>query len=324
MDLSKVLGLIILGFVPFIHADPIVIAHRGASGYLPEHTLAAYERAIDQGADYIEPDLVITRDGEVVARHDIYLSTTTTVAQVPAFRSRKKRIGDRLDWYVEDFTLAEIKSLKARQAFPGRSGEYDGRFDIPTFQEVIDLVQRKQIETGRKIGIYPETKAPSHFESLGFDFAELLIAVLEKNNLNELGKPVLIQSFEPEILKRLSGMTQLPLVMLVRPASPDALHTPNIELDQIARFADGIGAMKPLLMDVHGESTGLIERAHELGLFVHAWTFRDDAYPAEIFDSAKHEVRHFLAIGIDGFFTDFPDSGVKVRDQFVEANRIGR
>jgi glycerophosphoryl diester phosphodiesterase len=151
--------------------------------------------------------------------------------------------------------------------------------------------------------------------------AQLLIDALDKNGLNREGAAVFIQSFEPEILEQLSSMTPLPLVMLVRPVSREALHTPNIDLDLVARLADGIGAMKPLLMDAHGETTGLTERAHELGLFVHAWTFRDDAYPEEYFESADEEIRQYLSIGIDGFFTDFPDSGVKARNKFMEAIR---
>ena len=311
------IALVIAAFSAVVAADPLVIAHRGASGYLPEHTLEAYALAIDQGADYIEPDLVFTADGVLIARHDNYLSTTTDVAQRAAFAARKKQKGDREDWFTEDFTLSEIKSLRAIQSFGGRSAGFDGQYQIPTFQEVIDLVRQKERETGREIGIYPETKLPSHFESLGFDFAGTVVAVLDANGLNRASSPVFIQSFEPEILRRLNDMTDVPLVMLVTPRTRDDVHTPNIPLEEIRQFADGVGASKILLMNQDGESSGFVEQAQALGLFVHAWTFRDDAYPEALFDNGADEIRQFLEIGMDGFFTDFPDTGVKARDTFV-------
>ena len=313
-------GCISLLFATPLLADgPIVIAHRGASGYLPEHTLEAYERAIDLGADYIEPDLVITKDGVLVVRHDIYLGTTTNVGDIPAFSTRKKTVDDRIDWFVEDFTLSEIKSLRARQAFPGRSREFDDKFLIPTFEEVIQLVKRKQRETGRTVGIYPETKAPARFESLGFDFAALLVQALTANGLNGAGAKVYIQSLEPAILKRLDKMTDVPLVMLVRPVSADKPHEPNMLLAEIARFADGVGAFKTLLLNERGQSNGFVESAHALGLVVHAWTFRNDDYLEEWFTSPGDELSRFLGLGIDGFFTDFPDTGVAARDAFMHS-----
>jgi len=298
-----------------LSARPLVIAHRGASGYLPEHTLAGYERAIDMGADYIEPDLVITKDGKLIARHDHYLSTTTDVADRAEFADRKKSLEGRVDWFSEDFTLEEIKTLRARQAFPGRTREFDGKYAIPTFGEVIDLVKRKQRQSGRTIGIYPETKDPGYFESLGFDFARLLLDALERAELNGPAAAVYIQSFEPEILEKLNRLTPLPLIMLVTPVSKDRPATPNIPLDRIAEFADGIGATRTLLIDGAGHSSGVVEEAHKRGLVVHAWTFRVDAYPQELFSSPEEEIKRYLEIGIDGFFTDFPDVGVKTRDE---------
>jgi len=298
-----------------LSAKPLVIAHRGASGYLPEHTLAGYERAIDMGADYIEPDLVITKDGKLIARHDHYLGTTTDVADRAEFADRKKSLEGRADWFSEDFTLAEIKTLRARQAFPGRTREFDGKYAIPTFEEVIDLVKRKQQQSGRTIGIYPETKDPGYFESLGFDFAKLLLDALERADLNRPGAAVYIQSFEPEILEKLNRLTALPLIMLVTPVSKDRPATPNIPLDRIVEFADGIGATKTLLIDATGHSSGVVEAAHRRGLLVHGWTFRSDAYPRQLFSSPEDEIKRYLEIGIDGFFTDFPDVGVKTRDE---------
>jgi glycerophosphoryl diester phosphodiesterase len=299
-------------------AEPIVIAHRGASGYLPEHTLAAYERAIDLGADYIEPDLVITKDGVLVARHDNQLSHTTNVVDRAEFASRRKAVDDTVDWFVEDFTLAEMKTLRARQAFAGRTREFDDQLEIPTFQEVIDLVKRKQRETGRTIGLYPETKAPSRFASLGFDFARLLLDALVANGLEGPGARVFIQSFEPEVLRQLNSMTELPLIMLVEPISRDEPHRPNIPLTEVATFADGVGAFKMLLLNEAMESTGFVASAHQLGLLVHVWTFRNDSYPQSVFTSPTDEITRYLDLGIDGFFTDFPDTGVAARDAFSQ------
>ncbi len=283
---------------------------------MPEHTLEGFELAIEQGADYIEPDLVITKDGVLVVRHDIYLSTTTNVADMPEFSTRRKTVDDRTDWFVEDFALSELKSLRARQAFPGRSKANDDKFLIPTFAEVIELIRRKQQETGRIIGIYPETKAPSRFESLGFDFAALLVQALTANGLNGAGAKVYLQSLEPAILKRLDKMTEVPLVMLVRPVSTEKPNEPNIPLIEIATFADGVGAFKTLLMNERGESSGFVESAHALGLIVHAWTFRNDSYLEDRFTSSDDELARFLGFGVDGFFTDFPDTGVAARDAF--------
>ncbi len=303
-----------------LHGDPskqIVIAHRGASGYRPEHTLAGYRLAIEQGADYIEPDLVLTRDGALVPRHDHFLSTTTDVADHPGFADRKKKVGDQEDWFVEDFTLDEIRTLRARQAFEGRSAEYGGVFRIPTFSEVINLVQKESARTGRTIGIYPETKMPNHFQSLGYDFASILLEEL-KQIRGEI--PVFIQSFEPGILRELYGRTEYPLIQLVSPARDPMggmkSSVPNIPLGEISQFAAGVGAMKFLLIDDKGEPTSFVRDAHELGLHVHIWTIRDDAVPKRFFKDVQEELRFFLGLGIDGFFTDFPDTGVSVRDTF--------
>ncbi|MCB2097690.1 MAG: glycerophosphodiester phosphodiesterase, partial [Parvularculaceae bacterium] len=192
---------------------PLVIAHRGASGYRPEHTLEAYALAIDMGADVVEPDLVFSKDGILVARHDRYLSTTTDVTDHPEFADRKRANDDpndepREDWWVEDFTLADLKTLRARQPFPGRSKEFDGLYEIPTFEEMLTLVAQKAKETGRPVGVYPETKHPGFYASKGYDFEAPLLKSLDKFNAG----PVFIQSFEPEILKRLKGKTGAKLV----------------------------------------------------------------------------------------------------------------
>lgn len=322
---------------------PLIIAHRGASGYRPEHTLAAYGLAIEQGADVIEPDLVMTRDGVLVARHDRYLSTTTDVADHPAFAARQRPDpagGDdaRTDWWVEDFTLAEIKTLKARQPFAGRSQEFDGLDDIPTFNEILALAQERAAAMGRPVGVYPETKHPAYFASIGLDFADPLLAALDGF---EAG-PVFIQSFEPEILKRLRPRTSAHLVQLVFEQTPGA--GPNHALEDIAQYADGIGPDKALLLNQSGErfTPEYIREAHGLGLFVHPWTFRNDQPNPRLIDfidrgvitgpdnpAPPHvadyvnpaiaerpdfELELYFSMGVDGVFTDFPDTAIAVRE----------
>ncbi len=320
MRLSKV--LVVFTFIGFLidipaAAEPIVIAHRGASGYLPEHTLEAYRLAIEMGADYIEPDLVFSKDGVLVVRHDNYLSTTTDVEDHPEFAARKRKLAEREDWFVEDFTLQELKTLRARQAFKGRSKEFDGKYQIPTFQEVIDLATRESRRLGRQVGLYPETKLPSHYDGLGYDFTGSLLELLKKNNLNKQSSRVFIQSFEPDILRRLNQLTDVRLIQLVVPlrGTNGEMQTgiPNIPLDQIVKYADGVGAWKYLLISPEGKPTAFVSQVKALGLEVHAWTFRDDAYSSELFESAELELTFYLELGIDGFFTDFPDTGVRVR-----------
>jgi len=196
---------------------PLVIAHRGASGERPEHTLEAYDLAIDQGADFIEPDLVITKDGQLVARHDRYLSGSTNVSELEEFADRKviKPGKAQADWYVEDFTLAELKTLRARQPRDGRSKAYDDKHEIPTFEDVLQLVVDRSEETGRRIGIYPETKQPAALEALGFSFNAPLLAALKRHGYDGADDPVFIQSFEVENLKRLNTKTDVRLVYLI-------------------------------------------------------------------------------------------------------------
>lgn len=300
-------------------AEPIVIAHRGASGYLPEHTLEAYRLAIEMGADYIESDLVFSKDGVLVVRHDNYLSTTTDVEDHPEFAARKRKLAEREDWFVEDFTLQELKTLRARQAFKGRSKEFDGKYQIATFQEVIDLITRESTRLGRQVGLYPETKLPSHYDALGYDFTGSLLALLKKNNLNKHSSRLFIQSFEPDILRRLNQLTDVRLIQLVVPlrGADGEMQPgiPNVPLDKIVKYADGVGAWKYLLISPEGKPTAFVEQAKALGLDVHAWTFRDDAYSSELFESAEIELMFYLGLGIDGFFTDFPDTGVRVRSE---------
>lgn len=287
---------------------PIIIAHRGASGYLPEHTLAAYELAIDMGAEFIEPDLVITKDGALVVRHDRYLSDSTNIADHPEFAGRKivKAGHDRADWFVEDFTLAEIKTLRAKQVNLGRPTDFDGLYEIPTFEEVLELVARRSQDEGRRIGIYPETKQPAALEALGLSYDDALLDSLAQFGFDGEDDPVFIQSFETENLRRLSQKTDVRLIYLFgQPVS--------LSMEEIASFADGIGPHKLLLIDYHGAPTGLLKEAHNLGLPVHTWTFREDEVAPQFRGNSSVELTDFIKLGVDGLFSDFPDTAIRER-----------
>ncbi len=289
---------------------PIVIAHRGASGVLPEHTLAGYARAIEMGADYIEPDLVITKDGHLVARHDRYLSTTTDVATRPEFADRKiEKLGhDGADWFIEDFTLAEIKTLRAVQPRAGRSTEFDGLYEIPTFDEILDLITTQAKTLGRRIGVYPETKHPSIFTGLGLRHDDALLSSLSKYGFDGADDPVFIQSFEMENLERLNAKTNIRLILLTE-KRPD--------FKRAAKTVDGIGPSKKLLLTDTHEDTGFIAAAHAAGLAVHPWTFRDDALDPK-FPDIDTEIKAYYALGVDGIFSDFPDTALSARQTYKD------
>ena len=312
---------------------PIVIAHRGASGERPEHTLAAYRLAIEEGADVIEPDLVPTKDGVLVARHENEISGTTDVADHAEFAGRRttKRIDgqDETGWFTEDFTLAELKTLRARERLPQlRPGNtaYDGQETIPTLAEVIALAK----EAG--VAIYPETKHPTYFASIGLGTDAPLVAELHRAGWKDAAAPVFIQSFEVANLKRLAGMTKLRLIQLVAaqgaPADGAAVSyaamTTPAGLRAVARYAWGIGPDKAMLWNGDA-ATPLVADAHAAGLRVHPWTYRaENVFLRAAFrrgtDKAAHgdvtgETRAALAQGIDGFFTDFPAAGVAARGE---------
>ena len=311
---------------------PIVIAHRGASGHRPEHTLAAYALAIDMGADFIEPDLVSTRDSVLVARHENEIGGTTDVATRFPDRKATRTIdgGHVTGWFTEDFTLAELKTLRATERLPFRSHAYDGREPIPTLDEVLDLVARRSRETGRRIGVYPETKHSSYFRSIGRPLEEPLIAALARRGWTTNDAPVFIQSFEVENLRALRSRTGVRLVQLVAaeggpadtgvsadvPATYAAMITPA-GLARIARYADAVGVEKSLVQPIDAEGkrgmpTSLVADAHRAGLAVHVWTLRsDEAFlPKAYAGDAAAEWRAFASLGVDGIFGDFPDVGV--------------
>lgn len=334
---------------------PIVIGHRGASGYRPEHTLAAYELAIQMGADYIEPDLVSTKDGVLVARHENALAilnpdgtinttdTSTDVYLRPEFSDRKttKVIDGRsiTGWFTEDFTLAELKTLRAIERIPAirpQNTQYNGLFEIPTLQEVIDLAKQQSSLVGRTIGIYPETKHPTYFDSIGLSMEEELVEVLNANGYVDETAPVFIQSFEVSNLKDLNQLTNVSLVQLIsnggRPYDFEVngdsrlyrdLITP-LGLAEIATYANGIGANKNLIIprDSQGNllsPTTLVDDAHAAGLLVHAWTFRnEDVFlPRNLQGNPEEEYRRFYETGLDGVFSDNPDTAFAVRSTLV-------
>lgn len=312
----------------------LVIAHRGASGERPEHTLGSYTLAIEQGADFIEPDLVLTKDGILVARHENEISETTDVSARPEFAGRKtsKTIDGQTmtGWFTEDFTLAELKTLRAKERLPQlrkANMAFDGQFEIPTFEEILELAKAESVRTGRTIGVYPETKHPSYFASIGLPHEAPLLALLERYGHVERSAPVFIQSFEVENLKALRAKTKVRLIQLMDekgspPDRPDLTY-PDMAtaegLKAVAAYADGVGPNKALviprtLLGNLGEPTMLVRDAHRAGLAVHPWTFRRENYflplsaksgidPRGVGD-VESEIRAYLATGIDGFFSD--------------------
>ncbi len=327
----------------------LVIAHRGASGDRPEHTLAAYERAIDQGADYIEPDLVPTKDGILVARHENAISATTDVATHEAFadRRRAKTIDGQLvtDWFVEDFTLAELRTLRAKERLPAiRPGNarFDGLYAIPTFAEIVTLLRAKEAETGRTIGIYPELKHPNFMlQDAGIDVVDLLVRALDTAGYTSADDAIFVQSFEVGALQRLNARTDLRLVQLMSaeggPADEPAMRYTDMAtpsgLAQIAQYADGIGVEIAMVAGRAGSATPLTAQAHEAGLSVHAWTLRKENMflPEQVTgpggDTAQgcdiSVYATLSSIGVDGVFTDDPGRIAAYRDRNIRPAACG-
>ena len=333
---------------------PLVIGHRGASGYRPEHTLASYRLAIELGADFIEPDLVATEDHQLVVRHENEISGTTDVADHPEFAGRKttKTIDGKAvtGWFTEDFTLAELRTLRARERLPELRPDntaFDGLYRIPTLQEVVDLARRHHV------GIYPETKHPTYFDSIGLSLEEPLLATLEANGYRGPRAPVFIQSFETANLRELHSRTRLPLVQLLDefgrpydfvvsgdPRTYKDLATPA-GLAEIATFADGIGPNKNLIVPRDAQNnllppTTLVRDAHRAGLLVHPFTFRrensflpadfrqgDPASPVYLraMGDFPAELRLFYRLGVDGLFTDNSDVAVATRTELFGKKR---
>jgi glycerophosphoryl diester phosphodiesterase len=301
------------GLMPSRNTEVLIIGHRGASGHRPEHTIESYRLAAEMGADFIEPDLVATKDGVLIARHENEISGTTDVAEKFAGRKRTAEIDGTMvtGWFSEDFTLAEIKTLRATERLPFRSHEYDGRFEIPTFEEVVTLAQELGRARGRAVGVYPETKHPTYFRSIGLPLEERLLDVLARHGWNTGGSPVFIQSFEDN-LRRIRPLTTVRLIRLIEGRVPS-----DDELREIRTYADGIGPNTRLIVPCTPDRallppTDLVTRAHVAGLVVHAWTLRAEP----VFLSPSYhgdfgaEFRQLRDLGVDGVFTDFPDAAV--------------
>lgn len=333
-------------------ASPLVIAHRGASGHRPEHTLEAYRLAIDMGADFIEPDLVATRDGQLVARHEPDISATTDVATRAEFADRQRSV--RIDgveyrgWFTTDFTLAELKTLRAIEPRADRSKAFDGLYEIPTLEEIIALAQRESVRLGRTIGIYPETKHPHWHCTQGLALEPPLLAALERAGWNTRAAPVFIQSFESGNLRWLRERTPLRLVQLLGgeglttdgkaiPAKPwtndgacERYPVGELPRDfddprsfaQMAEYAAAVGPWKRFLIGERQSDDGsarattptrFVELAHAAGLAVHPWTFRNEPVHllADHAGDPLKEYRAFAALGVDAVFTDYPDTALR-------------
>lgn len=304
---------------------PIVIAHRGASGFRPEHTLAAYELAIEQGADFIEPDLISSSDGVLVARHEANLVATTDVADHPEFADRHcTKVIDgnsSTGWFAEDFSYDELCQLRAIERLADlrpANRIYNGEFAIPRFEEILALAAAKSTPQ-RVIGVYPETKHPSYFRSIGLPLELTLLRCLTAAGLNHRSAPIFIQSCEIQNLVDLRNVTEVPLIQLIKPIggpvdSPVTTYEQMLSvegLQTIARYADGIGPAKSTV------TAELVLRAHDAGLLVHPWTFRrenfflDAPYRSSTDEGApgdlSAEIHSYLGTGVDGVFCDFPD-----------------
>jgi len=318
---------------------PMIIAHRGASGTLPEHTMAAYKLAIAQGADAIEPDLVATKDGVLIVRHENELSGTTDVAKKFPRRKKTKKIdGKKVSgWFSEDLTLAEIQSLRARQRLPFRGQQHNGKYPIPTFAQVLALVQKRNKGKARKLWVVPELKHPTHFQRLGLALEPRLLKALKAAGLDGAGAPVVVQSFEVSNLQWLHKRTRVKLLQLLGPPSmkpydwavkKDSRTYGHMMTDKglkaIAGYAYGIGPWKGLIWmpPKHRKrlksSPRLVARAHKHGLRVFAYTFRDEQrYLARPFGGSPIKEYHFFfKLGVDALFSDFPATAIKARRSY--------
>lgn len=295
--------------------DKIVIAHRGASGYLPEHTLAAYAMAYALGADFIEPDLVMTADEQLICLHDIHLEATTDVAQ--QFPDRARADGR---WLAADFTLAEIERLNVTErrnadgtrVFPGRFKADAKGFKVPTFAAVVEMVQSLNRETRRDVGVYPETKDPAFHDAENLPLEHVLLDTLAEYGYAGRDAKVFVQSFDADNLKEMRRAmgSDLPMIQLIEASGEvfDAMVTAQ-GLDEIATYADGIGPDKNRIADTDG---ALVTLAHQRGLLVHPYTFRADQLPPGTRRLEQELRRYYYRYDVDGLFTDFTDIAVRV------------
>ncbi|MET7990215.1 glycerophosphodiester phosphodiesterase [Amycolatopsis sp. NPDC005232] len=333
------------------HDDPVIVGHRGAPGYRPEHTLASYELAFRMGVDFVDVDLVPTKDGQLVARHEPEIGGTTDVADHKEFASRKAtKVIDGVTmtgWFTEDFTLAELKTLRAKERIPENRPNnqlYNGRFQIATYQEVIDLTRRLGKELHRTLGTYPEVKHSTYFKSIGNPTEPKLVAFLNRNGLNRSDAPVIIQSFEVTNLKELHKQVRVPLLQLTEASGApadfvaagdkrtyDDIVTPA-GLREVAKYAKYLGPDKAQVIprdasDNLGKPTSLVADAHRVGLKVQPYTFRNENpfLPANLRSSASPtafgnvfaEEAAFFKAGVDGFFADQADTALESLHDFL-------
>ncbi|MER7571977.1 glycerophosphodiester phosphodiesterase [Streptomyces sp. NPDC126514] len=332
---------------------PTIIGHRGASGYRPEHTLGAYQLALDMGAHIVEAgDLVPTKDGHLVCRHEPEIGGTTDVADHPEFAGRKTtKLLDGVattGWFTEDFTLAELKTLRAIERIPGNRPHntlYNGRWEIPTFEEVLRWQEEQTRKRGKQVWIYPELKHPTYFRKLGLGLEERIAKALRKHGKHKWNSPVIVQSFEPTSIQRLHKLIDNPLVVLLSGASTrpyDFVDSgdPRTVADlikpaglrEIASYAQGIGPTLDLVIprDASGRlttPTTLVADAHKVGLVLHPWTLRNEnpflpadfrkGTDADAYGDVFGAYKAYFATGIDGVFTDHPDTGLLAREDFV-------
>ena len=319
---------------------PLILGHRGACGHRPEHTLASYKLAIEMGADYVEPDLVMTKDKVLMARHENEISGTTDVAtKFPDRKTTKSVDGKSITgWFIEDFTLAEVKTLRAKERLEFRDHSFDGQFEVPTFSEVLDLVKKQSIERKRTIGVYPEAKHPTFFTSVGLPLEKAIVDELKKHGLNKKGAAVFIQSFELGALEKFKKLTTLPLIFLIddpelipfdyQVAGKTTTYKELLEpkhLKEISKIAKGIGPYKRYIIPVNekGERlapTSLVADAHAVGLLVHPYTFRsEDSYLLKEYkNDVQAEYLEYFKLGVDGVFTDFADHAVKAKQTYLK------
>lgn len=325
MKARKITGLVVLALIVIatqfcMHGvtgafaqDKIVIGHRGASGYVPEHTLVSYAIAYALGADYVEPDLAMTKDGVLICMHDIYLESTTNVEEI--FPNRHREDGH---WYVFDFTLAEIKQLRVHERcrkdgtpyFPDRFPVGFSNFNVPTFAEMIELIQGLNKSTSRTVGIYPEIKRPNFHTKEGLPMEETLLALLNQYEYKSPEAKVYIQCFEAESLKKLRFElgTNLPLVQLISGRKSYAPMWTEEGLNEIATYADGIGPSKSIIEN----NPTFVYWAHDRGLVVHPYTFRADSVPNRYRTFEEELYRFYFVYKVDGLFTDFSDRVVQI------------
>jgi glycerophosphoryl diester phosphodiesterase len=294
---------------------PRIIAHRGASGYRPEHTLDGYTLAAAQGADVLEPDLVMSRDGVLYARHDLGLSRSTDGAVRAEFASRARDIAGVHDWWVSDFDATEVDTLRAIQPFPERGTRFDGHFILPRFGMTLDLLAALSAQHGRTLMLYPELKHPQYFRALKLDPVAALHRELEQRGLLGPESPVWVQCFDHAILREVKEKCGNPCYALLETV-PETVPEKTRLLREIATWAQGVAPGKYLLWDTSAKDSGLCDMAHAEGLDVHTWTFRDDK-PAAPFASAAIELDFAFALGVDAMFCDFPDTAVAARTAFA-------